>query len=67
MSDLDKQLPEADALMDEIESGENWEPHMSCTLEASLQIPTMCRLLLGKGSKSGSVVGTAPTVEQVPS
>ena len=63
MSDLDKQLPKADALMDKIESGENWEPCMSRALEASLRIPEMCRLLLGKGEKSGSVGGTIPTLE----
>ena len=63
MSDLDKQLPKANALMDKIESGENWEPCMSRALEASLRIPEMCRLLLGKGEKSGSVGGTIPTLE----
>ena len=36
MSDLDGQLHKADALMDKIESGENWEPRMSRALEASL-------------------------------
>ena len=29
MSDLDKQLPKANVLMDKIESGENWELCMS--------------------------------------
>ena len=36
---------------------------MSHALEASLWIPEMCRLLLGKGAESGSIVGTAPTME----
>ena len=67
MSDLDKQLPEANVPMDKIESGENWEQYMSCTLEVSLQIPKICCLLLGNGSKSGSVGGTSPIAEQVPS
>ena len=36
---------------------------MPRALEASLWIPKMCRLLLGKGVKSGSVRGTSPTME----
>ena len=51
MSDLNEQLPKADALMDRIESGENRETRMSCALEASLWIPEICRLLLEKTSK----------------
>ena len=53
----------ADALMEKIESGKKWEPRMSRALEASIRIPEVCRLLLGKGAKSGSVGGTAPTME----
>ena len=59
MLDLDKQLLKADAPMDKIKSGENWEPHIPRALEASLRILKMCRLLLGKGAKSGSVGGTS--------
>ena len=36
MSDLNKKLPMANALMEKIESGENWEPRMSHALEASI-------------------------------
>ena len=36
---------------------------MPRALEASLWIPKMCRLLLGKGVKSGSVRGTSPTMK----
>ena len=64
MSDLDEQLPRADARMEKIESDENWEPHMSCALEADLKIPKMCRMLLGKGAKLGSVGDTSPTMEK---
>ena len=63
MPDLDEQLSKTDALMEKIESGKNWELRMPHALEVSLWIPEMCRLLLGKGAESGSVVGTAPTME----
>ena len=50
--------------MEKIESGENWEPCMPHDLEASLYIPEMCHLLLGKWAKSESVGGTSPTMEK---
>ena len=63
MSDLDEHLSKADTLMEKIESSKNWEPRMSRAVEASLWIPEMCHLLLGKGSKSRSVGGTTTTME----
>ena len=68
MSDLDEQLPKANALiMEKIESGENSESCMSHALEASLWIPEICRLLLGK-KQSLEVLGAQhPPWTHVPS
>ena len=49
--DLDEQLPKADALMEKIESGENWQPCMMCPRSQSTD-PRDVLSDLRKGEKS---------------
>ena len=63
ISDLEKQLYKDDTLMEKIEYDEHWESRMSHALGASLWIPEMYHLLLGKASKSGIVRGTSLMLE----